>query len=43
MEKKFDSTEKDVKYIKENLKSAIELKKDVEYIKNTLGMPSLKK
>jgi hypothetical protein len=43
MEERFDPLEKDVKYIKENLTSAIELEKDVEYIKNTLNIPAIKK
>lgn len=38
-----DEVKKDVKYIKENLKSATELEKEVEYIKNTMGIPALKK
>jgi len=40
---RFSALEKDVKYIKENLKSAVELEKEVEYIKNTMGIPALKK
>jgi uncharacterized coiled-coil DUF342 family protein len=34
---------KDVKYIKENLKDAAELEKEIDYIKNTLSIPALKK
>jgi len=40
---RFDTIEKDVKYIKENLKNAAELEKDVDYIKNTLNIPAIKK
>lgn len=38
-----DEVKKDVKYIKENLKSAAELEKEVDYIKNTLSIPAIKK
>jgi hypothetical protein len=42
LKKDLDEIKKDVKYIKENLKSASELEKEVDYIKNTLGVPELK-
>jgi hypothetical protein len=43
LDTRLNTIEKDVKYIKENLTSAVELEKDVEYIKNTLNIPALKK
>jgi hypothetical protein len=43
LDKKFNVMEKDVKYIKENLVKAEELEKEVEYIRNTFSIPSLKK
>lgn len=43
LEKRLTVVEGDVKYIKDNLKSAVELEKEVDYIKNTLGIPALKK
>ena len=41
--KDLDDVKKDVKYIKDNLKSATELEGDIEYIRNTIGVPALKK
>ncbi len=41
--KELNEVKKDVKYIKENISDAAKLEKEVEYIRNTFSIPSLKK
>ncbi len=43
LDKRLEEVEKDVKYIKENVDDTARLAKEVEYIKNTLSMPAMKK
>jgi hypothetical protein len=41
--KELDEIKKDVKYIKENVDDAAKLAKEVEYIRNTFSIPTIKK
>ena len=43
LDKRLNVMEKDVKYIKENVDDATKLAKEVEYIRNTMDIPALKK
>lgn len=43
LENEMADVKKDLKYVKENIKSTAELEKEVDYIKNTLSIPAIKK